>query len=74
VCIWSLVSHSVTYIRCLKEAANPSLSFSSDGNWLAVVGEQQNLDCISIFSTTWKLRKVNVMLMEAVHFYSGSKS
>ncbi|XP_023727592.1 WD repeat-containing protein WRAP73 isoform X3 [Cryptotermes secundus] len=57
ICIWSLVSHTVKYITCVKETTKPCFSFSSDGSWLAVVEDQGDLDCISIFSASWKLRK-----------------
>jgi hypothetical protein len=48
----------------VEETSNPSLSFSSDGSWLAVVEDQGALDCISIFSASWKLKKVNVQIIE----------
>jgi hypothetical protein len=34
-----------------------------DGSWLAVAEDQGALDCISIFSASWKLRKVNVQVL-----------
>jgi hypothetical protein len=43
----------------VKETTSPSLAFSADGRWLAVVGQQAAVDCISIFSTSWELKKVN---------------
>ncbi|GFG37394.1 hypothetical protein Cfor_03839 [Coptotermes formosanus] len=57
ICIWSLVSQSVKHIRGVKETTSPSLAFSADGRWLAVVGQQGAVDCVSIFSTSWDLKK-----------------
>jgi hypothetical protein len=48
----------------VKEATKPSLSFSSDGSWLAVVEDQGASDHISIFSASWKLRKVNIHIIK----------
>jgi hypothetical protein len=50
----------------VKETTSPSLAFSADGRWLAVVGQQGAVDCVSIFSTSWDLKKVNVCIRREV--------
>jgi len=55
--VWSLINKSISYIRYIKELADPA-AFSADGKYLAVAERRDSRDHVSVLSCdTWELIK-----------------